>query len=671
MPNNDLLDNIYDNNLPSRDGSPALDDADLDDVSAFWNSSDDMHTESYAAVGSDDWRGGAYDPEPYDSGNVEYDHMPIKRRWRNALLIGVPVLCLVLMALLFANSARLVMGQVDTLKASVSGILDGMKTGDEDKVMQNAEILAEASSVMKRETDSPVWYLACGFPIVGKDLQNVQAISEVVDDFSINAVKPMAKDLAHVSAGGLLKDGAVDVEGMKNVVVLLGRMEPVLYRAEEAFSMMEHGSMADLNNVIDTACTYLNPISDVAEQADALADRVPHLLGADGTERTYLILAQTNSELRSVGGFPGSWGILSFKDGVMNLGGFNSPQNIRQNIEINEDEKFVYGSDSVDMVTSVGINPNFPRVAQTIAQIYGSEQEYQDKGYTNVDGVIAVDPIFLQRLMELTHGKVRINRRIRVTSKNTAQFLLSDIYWKVRVSRQDRAFAKVANKAFDLVVKKLGDVDLADLLQALGGSAQRRDLAVWFADDKVQGIISTLSLSGAIHTDPSYPYMGVFLNDYTWSKMDWYLYRDTVYGEPQHNDDGTYTYHVTTHIKNNITPEVAQDAPKYVVGGMEVGNQLVKERGEILTYVIFYGPAGGKISNLQMDDEKHFGDDAGFKTKSTENFDMATVLTRLSPTDSLTISYDVTTIDQLYQPLAVDTTPTAQDIAGWTMDGSA
>ena len=72
-----------------------------------------------------------------------------------------------------------------------------------------------------------------------------------------------------------------------------------------------------------------------------------------------------------------------------------------------------------------------------------------------------------------------------------------------------------------------------------------------------------------------------------------------------------------------------------------------------------------------MDDEKHFGDDAGFKTKSTENFDMATVLTRLSPTDSLTISYDVTTIDQLYQPLAVDTTPTAQEIAGWTMDGSS
>ena len=47
------------------------------------------------------------------------------------------------------------------------------------------------------------------------------------------------------------------------------------------------------------------------------------MLGANGQTRTYVVVAQNNSELRATGGFPGSTGLLTGTNGKIELGEFS------------------------------------------------------------------------------------------------------------------------------------------------------------------------------------------------------------------------------------------------------------------------------------------------------------------------------------------------------------
>lgn len=117
--------------------------------------------------------------------------------------------------------------------------------------------------------------------------------------------------------------------------------------------------------------------------------------------------------------------------------------------------------------------------------------------------------------------------------------------------------------------------------------------------------------------------------------------------------DGTTTYAVTTAITNIMTPEQAATAPLYVSGY----NPAKRTNGDMLTMMMFYAPAGGTITNMNVN-----GYQNGDWTEAT--FQGHQVLRGLFQTDAqetTTFTYNVVVPAGATQAMTLRTTPLAQE----------
>ena len=178
-------------------------------------------------------------------------------------------------------------------------------------------------------------------------------------------------------------------------------------------------------------------------------------------------------------------------------------------------------------------------------------------------------------------------------------------------------------------------------------------------DDTEQALMLDLGFAGELGTDPSTPELGVYFNDDTYSKISWYTSSSTTIGEGVRNADGTTTYDVVTTLTNNITPEEAATAPLYIYGG----NQDKRDNSDMINFVFFFAPAGGTISNFSVSDGAIF-EDYGINEASLNGLQVLRMRTHLRSGETATFTYQVTVSADAAQPLALRTTPLAQQGAG-------
>lgn len=73
-----------------------------------------------------------------------------------------------------------------------------------------------------------------------------------------------------------------------------------------------------------------------------------------------------------------------------------------------------------------------------------------------VDGVIAIDPLFLQNMLAVTGG-VAMPDGSTLDGTNTAQTLLHDVYARITPQETDEYFAVAAQAAFDHITQNVDD----------------------------------------------------------------------------------------------------------------------------------------------------------------------------------------------------------------------
>jgi hypothetical protein len=147
---------------------------------------------------------------------------------------------------------------------------------------------------------------------------------------------------------------------------------------------------------------------------------MPTLLGYK-QEQTYMLLLQNENELRPNGGFIGSVGILTVKDGriadiklddVYNIDGqlkghIEPPYIVRRNLQ-----PHLYLRDS-------NFNPDFEKSATSAAQLYNLATGKQ------IDGIIAVNTEFMKTLLTIT-GPVTITQLNKKVTADDAAVILQD-----------------------------------------------------------------------------------------------------------------------------------------------------------------------------------------------------------------------------------------------------
>ena len=198
--------------------------------------------------------------------------------------------------------------------------------------------------------------------------------------------------------------------------------------------------------------TVVKSAGDSAHTATDALTLAPSILGRDGP-RTYFIAFVTPTEARGSGGLIANYGILRAKDGRIHLDRVGRAPDLDfegtnpKHLTGLADYQARYNQfDVANTWANVTMSPDFPTVAQVIAQLYPKS------GGEKIDGVMEVGPHGMAGLLALS-GPIHIaGLPFDLNEHNIVQFLLHDEYTKI-TDQQQRA---------DL----LGDVHEGDVRQA-------------------------------------------------------------------------------------------------------------------------------------------------------------------------------------------------------------
>lgn len=552
--------------------------------------------------------------------------------------------------ILLYRSAMTVKAQAQELMDQADPLKEALKNGDAEALDEAVGTVQERMASINAEVHSPLWNLASMLPVVGEDIRSVQKLGDAGAALVDDALVPIADSVSGTGLSDLMQDGTINVELIQTISDAVSSSLPTIEESVDTIANLPEAHIPQLAEVLDKVQGPVSEAQELVGQAEPILEVLPQMLGADGQTRTYLVLAQNNSEVRSTGGMPGSWGTISITDGAISMGEFTTVVNQEGfDVPVLDEELNHIGWTLGTNAAQVTYTPNFVRTGE-IASEY-----WRQAGLGDVDGVVAIDPVFLQRLLGLTGG-FTAEDGTTIDGSNAASVLLSDTYWKFGndATAQDSYFGSVAALAFKNIMGNLGNAGMTDLFDVIEQSGADGRLLVWMVNEDEENVMRTLGLSGEMGSDPTEPQLGVYLNDATWSKIDWYASCYTQIGEGVANDDGTTSYQVTTTLTNTLTPDEAIAAPKYVTGY----NPQKSEVSDMLTYVYFFAPAGGSISNMSVEGSGSCG---AFTSATGYGLPMSYALTSLLAGQSVTFTYTVTTSADATSPLALRTTPLAQE----------
>ena len=595
-------------------------------------------------------------------GLVRHRHRKGERKKRHTGAIIAAVVAVLLVALgasgfMLLNSAKTVKSEAKEAVEIVGGLKDKVTSGDFSTLPDDAKKIDGLCDSMKAETSSPLWTVASFIPVYGSDISAARTMIDALSDVSSNALVPMADNLSQATPGKLFQDGMINVSALQAVADSLSSSSKVFKSANEKIQGIGDTHISQVTELVDKAKDGFATLNGAVDAAEKVAPVLPQMLGANGQTRHYLVLAMSNVEIRACGGFPGSRGVMSVTDGKLELGDFVKVDMMKEPLSplpITDEEANLFttgwgltGFNTLGYTMGdVTMTPDYPRAAQL-----ASDMQKAIVG-DDIDGVFAVDPVFLQYMLgivgtQLPDGTV-------VDGSNVAKVLLHDIYWNYPVEEQDAIFAAVAGSAFNKIVDELGSSDIAKIAGAIEKGASEGRILMYSRNDDEEKAAKALGISGALQADTSEaPILGVYVNNYSYSKMDWFLDKRVTIDSSVENADGSTTYRVTTSLKNTMTPQEKAEMPGYFQGHNGISQDIDDE----VLRLYLYAPAGGSISDI-----KTSGSGSIEMNEAThDGLKVAWGGVHMLLGQDIKVEYTVTTSkDSGHKELKVRTTPTAQ-----------
>lgn len=580
---------------------------------------------------------------------------PRSHRRRSTILavIGAIVAMLVVVAVALGvyafglyQSYQRIMAQVNEATSVVEPLKEALKSGDTDSLSAVSSTVTDAVHAIDDELGGTNWQVAERIPIVGQDVATVRTLVDVATDLVDNALAPVVASVSGLHLSELMVNGAVNVGLIRQVSSAVQNATPVIERLAQTVSALPEPRIGRLQGIFSQANDALALANGAVGGINEILPYLPQMLGADGQTRTYLVIAQNNAEIRATGGFPGSWGVVTITDGAISLGDFSTIAGERDvTFDITDEERALFGDGMAISPANLNMTPDFPRAGTLLASAW---EAYMGQ---TINGVIAMDPVFIQSMLVLAGGVTAEDGTV-IDGSNAAQVLLSDTYWRFGNDgdAQDEFFAYVAGLVADKFMESLGSIDAMGLLQTLSDAAKQSRLQVWMADAAEENVVMSLGFAGELPGDPAKPELGVYVNDDTWAKMGWYLGLDTQITGSTLNADGTSTYSLITTVSNSITEEEAEEAPTYVTGGSPARRYI----GDMFVHLILVAPAGGSIENVMC------SSDAQPRPATLYGHAVQALDLNAGPQETVTVTYSVTVAAQATEALAVHQTPTAR-----------
>ena len=177
-------------------------------------------------------------------------------------------------------------------------------------------------------------------------------------------------------------------------------------------------------------------------------------------------------------------------------------------------------------------------------------------------------------------------------------------------------------------------------------------MLMWASDAEEQAIIEELGASGEVILDPAAPQLGVYLNNGSWSKFEWYLNIDFSMGEAVGNAEGSKTYLCNLRLTNAMTPEELEASNANITGF----NPAKISEDDMLEVFNLYAPAGGHIEVVSSNGQFVFADD-----KTYRGLQVVCGEAHVQIGAPAEMTFNVTVSPEASQELSVRIPPTVQD----------
>lgn len=502
--------------------------------------------------------------------------------------------------------------------------------------------LKEHAASAADRTDGWTWSALTHTPWFGDDLAGVRTVSAVLDDLARSGIDPLVQTSEQLDALRP-QNGRIDIAAVETL------QRPVadgVSAFEHARSeLAEHdpdGFVAPLGSKYRDIAEEVDRAADILATADRAVRVLPSLLGRDAP-RAYLLVVQTNAEVRGGGGLPGSVSLVTADDGAIEMtrqvSGNSFGRAPEPVLPLSEAEQEIWDNQLGTFFLDANFTPDFPRSAE----LWRARWEEQ---YETLDGVFAIDPVTLSYVLEATGG-VDVAGGPPLGASNAVDELLHEVYLRWMLpGEQDDYFESAARAIFEEVTA--GQGDSREVIAALARGTDEGRVRAHSFHAAEQEVLAGTAIAGELDPGTDAPaQVGVYLNDTTGAKMSFFLRHEvevsaTSCSEGVQDLAGRATLH-------SAASADAASLPDYVTGGGVYG----VEPGAQLVAVHLVGPVGGTITDVRADGEP------ALTPPSVELGErpVVTVAALLEPGGSTQIEWTMTTGPDQGGEVVVTTTP--------------
>lgn len=544
-------------------------------------------------------------------------------------LVGVAAV-MVLGAVWIGVRGVLAVGHLQTARQTVGSLTASL--ADPSAAAAALPRVGTETAAARSLTSDPIWRGATALPWVGPQLDAVSTAIAAVDDVASTALTPLAQSASGFSMAALRPAG-----GRFDVDALVALQKPAADAAAGTASAAASVDAIDTSQLLAPLAKEVGELRGMLDTAHTATDALsrattlmPNVLGADGP-RNYLVVFQNNAEWRSLGGIIGAMAMIHTENGTMSMVTQASSSDFRRYPEpalpLGEGITSVTGDKPGLYIQNPTQVPDFAQAAPL------AQEMWQRHTGVRVDGVISLDPVTLSYVLAAT-GPITLPTGDVLTSDNAVSLLLNQVYERyARPADQDAFFKAAAAVVFQGL--SAGDADPTKLVGALARAGAEDRILVWSSDPQEQAVLAGTTIQGGLPvTDARTTGFGVYVNDGTGSKMDYYTHLGVGVGWCA-DTEGSPDAALTVTVRSDA-PADAASLPSYITGGGGFGVRP----GITRTVSYLYLPTGSQVVFSTTDGPSSA---PGFGSASHDGRPVLTWTTDLAPGESATARIRVRT----------------------------
>ena len=547
--------------------------------------------------------------------------------------------------------------QVQAHENNAIGMLSRFSSGDAETLAHAGDTLPQIAHETQQAVDiahGGLWNAAAKMPFIGNDISTVQGMTTAINGIVQDSIPQFVNVLRTLGDAQISnRDDGVNLQPIIDAVDPLNKANASFQQQVRNFDALPTPSIDMIRSAYNKGEMQLNDLADRVNALSSTFQILPTLLG-NGQQHTYAVMAMTPSEMRSSGGLIGSVGELNTSNGAVHVGDF------RPNAEY---LAYGAGDHSADMkrvftdegplhmsfdIRDLAVFPNTADSAVAMQSVWNRTPWGQN---TPLDGVIMVDPVFLQQLIAI-NGNVTLPDGTVLTGDNTAEFLMNTVYQKYPENETDALFGVVAGQAMKSMFSHMDMGKLYKTGEMLGTMAKSRHFTMYAFDEHIEQGIQAAGFTGQTPNSETDPSVGIYLTEQNPSKMGWYIKRAAKIQRVNCSDGDLY--HVEFMIHNTMTEDEAKNLPMYITGNNS------NNTGKAMEKILFYAPQGGSISNLMQ----LGGKVDAVKETTIDGVNAYETYVQVNPGQMATFTFDVRVAPKASAPLTIDQTP-----MGWADDG--